>query len=246
MTDQQIDLRDSGADDPRNTEKDEPFDTGRHSRAFEMQGHPGLARAPNHGGGLRCARQSNRSAQSQTHIALIKAELRTNQQSRNHENIQQDRHPCRQSEAVAGVEHSREQRRHRHEEQIRHGDHRVEDRQIIGRDAVLIRSAVQTKADNIERERHGELKSNHQQSDRRKKRSCGFRRKVIGRRLAVLLDALCIKRNKGGVKRPFGEHASEDVGQFEGGEEGIRHRARSEITRDQHIPDKTQYAANEG
>ena len=90
---------------------------------------------------------------------------------------------------------------------------------------------IQTAADNIQRERHGQFKDNHEERDDSKKPSRRFRGKAIGGRFALLFYTLGIKRNKGRVKRAFRKHAAKHIGEFKSREERIRDDARTQKPR---------------
>ena len=65
-------------------------------------------------------------------------------------------------------------------------------------------------------------------------------------RVLAGLELLGKERHEGGVERPFGKEAAEHVGQREGHEEGLGHRARAHERRDQDVAKEAENAAHQG
>ncbi len=63
--------------------------------------------------------------------------------------------------------------------------------------------------------------------------------------MAMLFQCAGKQRHESGVESPFGEQPPEQIGEAEGGEEGVRRRAGAEQRRHQHVADEAEQAARQ-
>ena len=149
------------------------------------------------------------------------------QQEGDHHHVHQDRRRRGQREAAERVQHAGEQRRQRDEEDVGKGDAPVLDRE---REALVAGEAARHRQ---HQPGHGELAE--QGEDDEHGGEAGER--VAGEALGVLarLELLGEHRHEGEVEGALGEEAAEHVGQREGDQERLRHRAGAEEGRHQDV-----------
>ena len=145
-----------------------------------------------------------------------------------HHHVHQDRRRRRQREAPERVQHAREQRRQRDEEDVGEGDAPVLHRQ---REALVAGEAARHGED---QPGHGDLPGDGEEEEHEAEPG----ERVAGEALGVLagLDLLGEHRHEGEVEGALGEEAAEHVRQREGDQERLRHRPGAEQRRHDDVP----------
>ncbi len=156
-------------------------------------------------------------------------------QERDHHDVHQDRRRRREREAAERIEHAREERGQRDQDDVGEGDAAVLDGQ---REALVAGKAARHRE---HEERHRDLADDGE--DDQHGAEAGER--VAGEALGVVagLHLLGEHRHEGQVERAFGEEAAEHVGEREGDQESLCHRAGSEVSGHQDVAGEAEDAA---
>ena len=165
-------------------------------------------------------------------------EERRQQQRGDDRQVEEDGRAGGGGKAVIGVEDAGEQRLDRHQREIRKGD-------AGERHGKLEALRVETRREHAHhprREDHGDGEQHEVDGDQR-------RADLIGEQLGGgeprLLQRARIGRHEGRGECPLGEDGAEMVGQPEGDEEGVGHRARAEHRRHDHVADEAGQARDQ-
>ena len=166
-------------------------------------------------------------------------EERRQQQRGDDRQVEKDGRAGGGGEAVIGVQNAGEQRLERHQRQIGKGD--AGERH--GKVEALRVETGREHAHHLRREDHGDGEQHEVDGDQRRGDLVG---EQLGGGQPRLLQRAGIGRHEGRGERPFGEDGAEMVGQPEGDEEGVGHRARAEHRRHDHVADEAGQARDQG
>ena len=158
-----------------------------------------------------------------------------------HADVQQGRHEGGYRETVPGVEHRAKQRRQGNQQDVGEGHPQQVDSQ--GETFRLVGEARRADPDDPGRGQHAEQRDQRQHQGQQ---AGHIGEEGTGRFLTLLSLVLGQDRHERLGEGAFGENASQQVGQLEGDDEGVRCHAGTEDARNQGIADETQHAGNHG
>ena len=232
--DQQVDLHHAPRQHGGRGDRQKAAQVGRHPRQAQPQrkAHP-AGREPDRAQ-LHQTRDRRGPRHRQPHVP---AEAFGHQHRGDQHNVHQDRRGGGRDEPPARVQQPRQQRRQRHEQNIRKADPPVDHGQ--GK-AFVARKARRHRQDQPRHRDGGDHR--HQQHDPEQPGEG-----VLGEPFRVVagFQLLGEDRHEGGVERPFGEEAAEHVGQREGDQIRLGHRAGAQERGDQDVAGEPHHAAGQ-
>ena len=162
------------------------------------------------------------------------------QRARDKRNVQQHRRGSRHREPTVGVQHAGRERHQRHEQDVRKHPARHHGRQLE-----RIRVACQTGGDQPHQYGRGDDAQNRnaEQHPEQRRRHASDERARAGLITAANIGE---HRNERLLKRAFGEHSAQQIGNAKRDVKGVGLGADPEDSGDQHVPRQPGDAGNEG
>ncbi len=239
LGDEHIDLADAGGEGARHGQLDQLDDLRREARQAPIHIGARAAHAP-----PQQARLGDPGHDHPRRGGIGRRRGRMGGQHRHQgPDVEQDRRPGRQDEAVARVQHPRQVGVDRHARQIGHGDHGQDDRQVR-----LARHAQKARRIDGDDPGHGQLGHEGDRQGHGQQGGHGVGGQHVGRLLAVALQGLGIGGHEGGGEGALGEDAAEQVGEGEGGGVGVGDEggAGAHVVGDHQVAGEAHDAADQG